>query len=228
MSILSKRRALEKAADELRKDAIALTTNEFGEQTKRMRSVLRRLGHLNEENVVQLKGRAAAEIEACDELLASELLLGGTLSDLTPAAAVALCACLIAEQSERVKKPPPMHPDLSPPFHALEEVAKGLVTVLNDARIETDENEYVARFDGGLMNVVYSWANGSTFASLTKMCDLFEGSIIRAIRRLSELLDEIMSAAKAIGNEELFSKLEEGAKLIRRDIVFAASLYIEG
>ena len=87
---------------------------------------------------------------------------------------------------------------------------------------------YIARFDGGLINVVYAWANGSTFASLTKMCELFEGSIIRAIRRLSELLDELQSAAKAIGNEELFSKLEEGAKLIRRDIVFAASLYIEG
>ena len=60
------------------------------------------------------------------------------------------------------------------------------------------------------------------------VCDLFEGSIIRAIRRLSELLDELESAAKAIGNDDLFKKLDDGAKLIRRDIVFAASLYIEG
>ena len=57
---------------------------------------------------------------------------------------------------------------------------------------------------------------------------LFEGSIIRSIRRLSELLDELQSAAKAIGNEDLYQRIEEGAKLIRRDIVFAASLYIEG
>ena len=59
-------------------------------------------------------------------------------------------------------------------------------------------------------------------------CDLFEGSITRAIRRLSELLNELMSAAKAVGHDELYVKLGEGAKLIRRDIVFAASLYIEG
>ena len=73
-------------------------------------------------------------------------------------------------------------------------------------------------------------AYGSTvlISLLTGMCDLFEGSIIRAIRRLSELLDELQSAAKAIGNDELYHKIEEGAKLIRRDIVFAASLYIEG
>ena len=34
-----------------------------------MQRVLRRLGHVDEEGVVQLKGRAAAEIEATDELL---------------------------------------------------------------------------------------------------------------------------------------------------------------
>ena len=34
--------------------------------------------------------------------------------------------------------------------------------------------------------------------------------------------------AQAIGNEELFDKFEQGCALIRRDIVFSASLYIEG
>ena len=100
--------------------------------------------------------------------------------------------------------------------------------MLNDARIATDEAEYVAKFDSGLVNMVYAWANGARFEELCSMCDLFEGSIIRAIRRLSELLDELQSAAKAIGNEELYRKLNVGATLIRRDIVFAASLYIEG
>ena len=51
---------------------------------------------------MQLKG-AAAEVEACDELMAAELILSGTFNELTPAAAVALCACLIAEQVEKVK-----------------------------------------------------------------------------------------------------------------------------
>ena len=147
---------------------------------------------------------------------------------LTAQACVALCACLVAEQSETVKRPPPMHADLCAPFAKVRETAESLCTLLNDCAIETNPLEYVARFDGGLVNVMYAWANGATFDELTSMCDLFEGSIIRAVRRLSELLDELKSAAKAIGNEELFDKLEAGAKLIRRDICFAASLYIEG
>ena len=217
----------EAAAMACRAEALALSTNEFADETRRMQTVLRRLGHLDEENVVQLKGRAAAELEACDELVAAELILGGVFNDLTAEAIVALCACLVAEQSERVKKAQPMHADLAPSFTALQGVAQRVAAVLNSSQIPTDEAEFVQRFDGGLVNLVYAWAKGATFASLTGMCDLFEGSIIRAIRRLSELLDELQSAAKAIGNEELFQQLEAGAKLIRRDIVFAGSLYIE-
>ena len=89
-------------------------------------------------------------------------------------------------------------------------------------------HRYVAQFDSGLMNLVYAWCGGATFEEICAMVDLFEGSIIRAIRRLSELLDELQSAAKAIGNNELYKKLDDGAKLIRRDIIFASSLYIEG
>ena len=46
-------------------------------------------------------------------------------------------------------------------------------------------------------------------------------------RRLGELLDELQSAAKAVGNDELYLTFSEGAKLIQRDIVYAPSLYLE-
>ena len=225
---LVKRHAAEAEADAVSREAVALTVNDFGAETDRMRAVMRQLGHVDAENVVLIKGRAAAEVEACDELLAAEILLGGTLHPLTPAVAISLCACLVAEQSEKVKKAPPMHADLVAPFQELQQTARTLAGVLSGAGIETDEAEFVARFDGGLMSVVYAWANGATFEALTQMCDLFEGSLIRVIRRLSELLDELQSAAKAIGNDELYKKFDDGAKMIRRDIVFAASLYIEG
>jgi len=39
------------------------------------------------------------------------------------------------------------------------------------------------------------------------MTDAFEGSIIRCIRRLEELMRQMCQAAKAIGNTELENKL---------------------
>ena len=59
-----------------------------------------------------------------------------------------------------------------------------------------------------------------------KLTDQFEGTIIRVIRRLEELLRQLASASFAIGNMELRRKFDEGSALIKRDIVFAASLYL--
>ena len=46
------------------------------------------------------------------------------------------------------------------------------------------------------------------------------------MRRLEELLRQLQSASKAIGNTELENKFAEAIVRIKRDIVFAVSLYI--
>ena len=46
------------------------------------------------------------------------------------------------------------------------------------------------------------------------------------IRRLEELLRQLASASLAIGNMELKQKFDDGSAKIKRDIVFAASLYL--
>ena len=46
------------------------------------------------------------------------------------------------------------------------------------------------------------------------------------MRRLDELARQMCQAAKAIGNTELENKFSDGIRKIKRDIVFAASLYL--
>jgi ATP-dependent RNA helicase DOB1 len=67
---------------------------------------------------------------------------------------------------------------------------------------------------------------GDTFVEVCKMTDIFEGSIIRATRRLDELMGELATAAGVIGDVGLQQKFRDSAATIRRDIMFAASLYI--
>ena len=76
------------------------------------------------------------------------------------------------------------------------------------------------------MEVVYAWCNGAKFAQICKMTEVFEGSIIRTIKRLEELIRQLCQAAKAIGNTELENKFAQCINCIKRDIVFAASLYL--
>ncbi|XP_078318674.1 exosome RNA helicase MTR4-like [Crassostrea virginica] len=60
-----------------------------------------------------------------------------------------------------------------------------------------------------MMDVVNAWCNGATFSQICKMTNIFEGSIIRCMRRLEETLRQLMQAAKAIGNSELENKFAE-------------------
>lgn len=69
-------------------------------------------------------------------------------------------------------------------------------------------------------------STGAKFADICKLTDTFEGSIIRVLRRLEELLRQLAAAALAIGNAELKALFEDGARRIRRGVVFAASLYL--
>lgn len=53
-----------------------------------------------------------------------------------------------------------------------------------------------------------------------------QGSLVRVVRREEELLRQLVGAARAIGEEALASKFESGITKIKRDIIFAASLYL--
>jgi ATP-dependent RNA helicase DOB1 len=58
------------------------------------------------------------------------------------------------------------------------------------------------------------------------MTKVYEGTVIRTMRRLEELLRQMATAAKSIGNDDLETKFNEGMLRLKRDIVFAASLYL--
>jgi len=108
----------------------------------------------------------------------------------------------------------------------MQETARRIARVSKESKLQVDEEEYVGKFRAELMDVVYQWCRGMKFKDLIKMTDVFEGSIIRTIKRLEELLRQMCAAAKAIGNTDLENKFAEGITKIKRDIVFAASLYL--
>lgn len=50
---------------------------------------------------------------------------------------------------------------------------------------------------------------------------------MRCIQRLDEVLKDVRNAARIIGDPTLYQKMEEASTAIKRDIVFAASLYTQ-
>ena len=64
-----------------------------------------------------------------------------------------------------------------------------------------------------------------SFKDITDLTDVLEGSIVRCIVRLDETCREVRGGARIVGDSNLFQKMAIAAEAIRRDIVFAASLY---
>jgi ATP-dependent RNA helicase DOB1 len=134
-----------------------------------------------------------------------------------------LFCCYYLQQCTEFVQP---RPELESAFMVLQETAHRIAEVSVDSKVELDAEEYVESFKPYMMEVVYEWCQGAKFAEICKMTDVFEGSVIRALRRLEELMSQMSNAARTIGEDALKAKFDEGITKLKRDIVFAPSLYL--
>lgn len=282
--------ALEQQAKDLQSQLDRLNRVILRQELKSMKRVLRRLKFTNENNIVQLKGMVACELNATTGtdglLLVTELLFHGILSrdSVTPNVVAALFSVFVCDEkaptssssSSSSSAAAAGNPTRTPKGRlgaaesaggkvdgALEETllvlgdirkrvrevsvesglvppvgtsnassaTKGTLATGNKAATASGGGEKQAE-DGELVvnremvYLVYEWARGVKFAELCQMTDMFEGSIIRVMRRLEELLRQCGCAAKAMGDMGLLEKFTRAGELLKRDIVFAASLYV--
>ncbi|EGV65684.1 ATP-dependent RNA helicase mtr4 [Yamadazyma tenuis] len=191
---------------------------------KHRKRVLRRLGFTTQNDIIELKGRVACEISTGDELLLTELIFNGTFNDLTPEQCAALLSCCVFQ--EKAKETPRLKPELAEPLKNLQEMALKIAKISKECKIEMVEKDYIESFRPELMEVTYAWCKNATFTQICKMTDVYEGSIIRTFKRLEEMIRQMVSAAKTIGNMELETKMDKALELVHRDIVSAGSLYL--
>ena len=212
------------AIEVLSKQLLSSQTMILKDDWKAMRRVLRRLDFTTEEHV-ELKGRVACDISTSDELLTTELMLSGVLKDLQPDVIVALLSCLVHQENSPQAASPKI-PELAAAYQQLVSIARRFSSIFIESKLNIDQESYINNYKPSLMEVVYAWAHGAKFSEICELTDVLEGTIIRSIRRLHELLRQLKDASKAIQSFELASKFSEGLKMIERGIVFAASLYL--
>ncbi|KAK6121271.1 hypothetical protein DH2020_044974 [Rehmannia glutinosa] len=196
----------------------------FKDELKARKRVLRRLGYITSDDVVELKGKVACEISSAEELTLTELMFNGVLKDIKVEEMVSLLSCFVwQEKLQEAQKP---RDELDLLFTQLQDTARKVAKVQLECKVQIDVENFVSSFRPDVMEAVYAWARGSKFYEIMEMTPVFEGSLIRAIRRLEEVLQQLIQAAKSIGETDLEAKFEDAVTKIKRDIVFAASLYL--
>ncbi|KAK4958330.1 ATP-dependent RNA helicase mtr4 [Elasticomyces elasticus] len=194
------------------------------DELKNRKRVLRRLGFVNDQDVVQLKARVACEISTGDELVLSELLFNRFFNEMSPEQCAAVLSCFIFE--EKTNDAPSLREELAKPFREIQAQARVVAKVSRESKVVLNEEEYLNSFKSELMEVVFAWCGGASFATICKMTEVYEGSLIRLFRRLEELLRQMAQGAKVMGSEELEKTFEAALLKVRRDIVAAQSLYL--
>ncbi|KAG8190787.1 hypothetical protein JTE90_005823 [Oedothorax gibbosus] len=188
------------------------------------KQVLKTLGYIDKDETVQLKGSVAREMSN-HELVITELLVKSVFTDCENDEVAALLSCMVFQQKcddSNMKLPNHLEKKINEMRHVFMDIA------LEQAKQGIQDPEFVSQFNFYLVPVVLKWAKGTTFAEIMKDTDIDEGIIVRTIQRLSELLKDVRNGANLVGDTKLAKKMEDASQQIKRDIVFAASLYTEG
>ncbi|CAH9111761.1 unnamed protein product [Cuscuta epithymum] len=224
LKVLHKKKELTARIKSIKKQVRASTVLAFKDELKARKRVLRRLGYITRDDVVELKGKVACEISSADELTLTELMFNGVFKEIKVEEMVSLLSCFVwQEKLHDAQKP---RDELGMLLTQLQDTARKVAKIQLECKVEIDVENFVSSFRPDIMEAIYAWAKGSKFYEIMEFTQVFEGSLIRAIRRLEEVLQQLIQAAQSIGETELEAKFEDAVSKIKRDIVFAASLYL--
>ncbi len=196
--------------------------NAYWQEFCRVVSVLERFGAV-QDNKLLAKGQLIAGFRHDNELLVAEMVDRGVLEDTTLAEAAALCSCLIEESRSGdsavarvfLKK----RPKLKRKLQDLEAVAHTVLEVQRHHHLPMPVG-----VSTGFMPSVFRWASGDDdWSGIVE--DSFgghEGDLIRALRRLIDLLRQLGEAAEV--PPALAALLGRAARVVDRGIVLESAL----
>lgn len=190
--------------------------------------VLMTAGFIDVNQNVLLKGRVACEINSGYELVITELILDNFLGDFEPEEIVALLSVFVYEGRTNEEEAPIITPRLAKGKARIQEIYQRMLDVFQEHQVPLtqEEAEFLEKKRFAFMNVVYEWARGMSFSEIMSISPEAEGTVVRVITWLDEICRQVKTASIIIGNNDLHMKMNSAQELIKRDIVFAASLYL--
>lgn len=203
---------------------------------KQRGEVLERLGYIDGTSV-RLKGRAACEVNTCESIILAELVFEKVLQNLNAVDLAALmCSLVFTERMgdednlTRIEKLGEESEELVQACKATLQVLFCLGNIQAECGVSESGYEYMkAKGRFGFVKGVKEWARGKSFSEICSLYegDVAEGTIVRTVTRLCELLRELKNVGRVIGDPELQRTADEAVRLCRRDVIFAASLYVQ-
>eukprot|EP00920_Eleutheroschizon_duboscqi_P017653 GHVT01042129.1.p1 GENE.GHVT01042129.1~~GHVT01042129.1.p1 ORF type:complete len:1092 (-),score=273.96 GHVT01042129.1:330-3425(-) len=193
---------------------------------KKKMEVLKVLKFIDHNEVPTVKGRVARHILTCNELTLVELLFQNILKGLKPEEAAAILSAFVFPDKCDDEVPDPTC-GIKEARTKVEEMHYNLYQVQKAMGVRSHAQEFWRMCNFKLSLVAFEWARGTSLADIMRLTSVQEGSIVRAILRLDDLLRKVKQVAVMIGDASLTDQMTAASLMIRRDIIFLLSLYIQ-
>ncbi|EUD66288.1 hypothetical protein C922_03204 [Plasmodium inui San Antonio 1] len=175
--------------------------------------------------VVTMKGQIASAVLSVDELVISELFFSNFFSKYNYDYICAFLSCFVYDESTN-KEIAINDPVLVEGYEQIIKTATHVSNKMNECGMNINLKDYLDKFKSAIMPIVLQWVRGYSFMEILTDSQIYEGSIIRTLRRLDELLRQMICAFRGINNDSMCEILTEATKKLRRGIPFSPSLYL--
>ncbi|ANQ09208.1 ATP-dependent RNA helicase [Plasmodium coatneyi] len=175
--------------------------------------------------VVTMKGQIASAILSVDELVISELFFSNFFSKYNYDYICAFLSCFVYDESTN-KEVTIEDGVLVEGYEQIIKTATHVCNKMNECGMNINLKDYLDKFKSAIMPIVLQWVRGYSFMEILTDSQIYEGSIIRTLRRLDELLRQMICAFRGINNDSMCEILTEATKKLRRGIPFSPSLYL--
>ncbi len=220
----SKRRKLEDDFETQNKILSEENLKHFKEFQVRLK-ILRIFGFINENDQIEIKGRAAREIVTSDCIIITQLLTSNILEGLNDAEMVAFLSGFAFNKSEIEFEDPGINKTFSKTIEKFKEIYESVEKI--ELENEHEENKYNRKITFCTSRAIYNWMNGAPFKNILVDSELEEGKLFNLIMRLYLFMDEIRNFYNTLGNTKLAERFLNARANLIKDILSCKSLYTQ-
>ena len=223
------------------KQKLKIEHNILLSHSEKITNLLMQFGYINKSNKpvnelnkddITVKGIMAAQINDCNCLLLTEIVLNKLLNDLSPYEIIQVLSIFTVEATS--------NDDILLNVTSCVNKTEKLINVIN--RIEEigkmylqKENELNVYYEGidtfwdikcNNMDIAYMWANGSSLQNILQMTNIYEGNFVKSMIKLNKIVADVANLYVINNDISILPTLEKIEELIIRDVVNVDSLYL--
>jgi superfamily II RNA helicase len=200
--------------------------------------VLTKTGYLNESDDIPEamtseditpKAVLAAQINECNPLILTEMIVQGVFDDLEPEEICAILAIFIddVKSSERKNFKNCNFPTdiVKTKISRVCEIIDRFINTENECGVDCHKYGYYDIYYD-YIEVAFQWASNCDLSKILSLVDTYEGNFIRSILKIKSLSHDVACLSKIHGNLKVLPQFEQIEDLLVRDIVTVNSLYL--